>query len=48
MATDELLRNAGWQVIRVWEHECPEEVAGEVAKTVTRCRASRSSASTHA
>jgi len=26
-ATDALLQGAGWQVVRVWEHEDPEEAA---------------------
>jgi DNA mismatch endonuclease (patch repair protein) len=28
--TDERLVAAGWQVIRVWEHEPPEEAAARV------------------
>lgn len=32
--TDELLRTAGWDVIRVWEHDDPEEVADRVEARV--------------
>jgi DNA mismatch endonuclease (patch repair protein) len=32
--TDELLQDAGWLVIRVWEHEPPSEVAQRVAEAV--------------
>ncbi|MFF3257081.1 very short patch repair endonuclease [Actinacidiphila glaucinigra] len=32
--TNEALRNAGWLVIRVWEHEDPEKAAQEVVKAV--------------
>lgn len=32
--TDEALRNAGWSVIRVWEHEDPEQAAEKILKTV--------------
>lgn len=32
--TDSSLAAAGWQVIRVWEHEDPEEVARRVAAAV--------------
>ena len=32
--TDELLRRAGWTVLRAWEHEDPSEVATRVAKAV--------------
>ena len=37
--TDRLLREAGWTVIRVWEHEDPAEAAGRIARTVRRLRA---------
>ncbi len=36
--TDQRLREAGWEVIRVWEHEDPHEAAARVA---TRVRARR-------
>ncbi len=41
--TDELLDKEGWDVIRVWEHECPEDVAGRIVRNVrsARGRASR-------
>lgn len=32
--TDERLRNAGWQVVRVWEHEDPREASERVARIV--------------
>jgi DNA mismatch endonuclease, patch repair protein len=32
--TDAALRAAGWVVVRVWEHEPPEEAALRVAKAV--------------
>jgi DNA mismatch endonuclease, patch repair protein len=31
---DEVLRSAGWVVIRIWEHEDPEEAAAGVVLTV--------------
>ncbi|MFI9559093.1 very short patch repair endonuclease [Nonomuraea endophytica] len=34
--TDRLLREAGWHVVRVWEHEDPLAAADRVAETV-RC-----------
>jgi DNA mismatch endonuclease (patch repair protein) len=39
--TDRLLKEAGWSVIRVWEHEDPAEAALRVAEVVNRLRASR-------
>lgn len=33
--TDRRLTEAGWTVIRAWEHERPEDVAGRVARAVT-------------
>lgn len=36
--TDQRLREGGWQVIRIWEHEEPAEAARRVADVVTRCR----------
>lgn len=41
--TDELLRQAGWTVVRAWEHEAPADVADQVCATV---RARRRPAST--
>lgn len=38
--TDERLRKAGWEVVRVWEHEDPDEGAERVAE-VLRERSSR-------
>ncbi|MGC5009673.1 very short patch repair endonuclease [Streptosporangium sp. DT93] len=38
--TDELLRDAGWEVVRVWEHEDAQAAADRVARTV-RDRQSR-------
>lgn len=32
--TDQRLTTAGWQVLRVWEHEPPDEAAGRVADVV--------------
>ncbi len=32
--TDERLRQAGWEVIRVWEHEDPAEAASRIASRV--------------
>lgn len=34
--TSELLRQAGWSVLRVWEHESPGLALGEVEKLVRR------------
>jgi DNA mismatch endonuclease (patch repair protein) len=39
--TDAQLAAAGWQVIRVWEHERPDVVARRVARTVIQRRRSR-------
>jgi DNA mismatch endonuclease (patch repair protein) len=36
--TDERLRAAGWTVIRIWEHEGPEEAAGRIADAVRVAR----------
>jgi DNA mismatch endonuclease (patch repair protein) len=33
-SVDEALREAGWGVMRFWEHEDPEQVAAAIAKTV--------------
>ena len=29
--TDRLLRDAGWEVVRVWEHEDPDKAADRVS-----------------
>jgi DNA mismatch endonuclease (patch repair protein) len=36
--TDELLERHGWRVVRVWEHEEPEEAAARVAALVRPVR----------
>ncbi|MEU2200619.1 very short patch repair endonuclease [Isoptericola sp. NPDC019482] len=36
--TDARLAEAGWSVVRVWEHELPSEVAKLVASTVAAAR----------
>jgi DNA mismatch endonuclease (patch repair protein) len=36
--TDARLTEAGWSVVRVWEHEDPEEAADRVERTVRRRR----------
>ncbi|HEU4974156.1 MAG TPA: very short patch repair endonuclease [Baekduia sp.] len=36
--TDELLREEGWTVVRIWEHEDPEAAAGRVAEIVRLAR----------
>ena len=35
-ANNELLRAAGWTVVRAWEHTPPVEIAAEVAEAVAR------------
>lgn len=42
---DQELRSAGWVVLRFWEHEAPEEVAGAVEDAVRRRRGGPSSPS---
>lgn len=37
--TDRLLQEAGWTVIRVWEHEDPTEAASKIAELVREIRA---------
>jgi len=32
--TNQLLTDAGWQVVRVWEHENPQAAAAHVADVV--------------
>jgi DNA mismatch endonuclease, patch repair protein len=39
--TDRRLSEAGWTVVRVWEHEPPEDAARRVSRTIRRLRASR-------
>lgn len=34
MDTDEKLQSFGWTVIRIWEHENPEEAAGRILKAL--------------
>ena len=41
--TDSILRDAGWTVIRIWEHEEPEAAAEEIVELVRRKRAERHS-----
>ncbi|GLX04433.1 hypothetical protein Misp03_13600 [Microbispora sp. NBRC 16548] len=41
LETDRMLREAGWSVIRIWEHENPVEAAHRVAEAVRAIRASR-------
>jgi DNA mismatch endonuclease (patch repair protein) len=36
--TDRLLRDAGWEVVRVWEHEAPPEAAERVEDVLLRRR----------
>lgn len=39
--TDRVLAEAGWTVVRVWEHESPVEAAGRVADVVRAASARR-------
>ncbi|MFE6859011.1 very short patch repair endonuclease [Nocardia sp. NPDC057668] len=39
--TDQLLTDAGWRVIRIWEHEDPELAAARVAAAVSTGRSGR-------
>jgi DNA mismatch endonuclease (patch repair protein) len=39
LRTDERLREAGWTVIRVWEHEDPVHAAHRIGTAVRRLRA---------
>ncbi|GAA3118982.1 hypothetical protein GCM10010466_07330 [Planomonospora alba] len=39
--TDRLLKEAGWSVIRIWEHEDPTEAAQRVAAAVHTARAAQ-------
>jgi DNA mismatch endonuclease (patch repair protein) len=36
--TNQRLKEAGWKVIRVWEHENPKEVAEKIAQIVQERR----------
>jgi DNA mismatch endonuclease (patch repair protein) len=36
--TNTLLRDAGWTVVRVWEHEDPVEAAVAVTEAVTNAK----------
>jgi DNA mismatch endonuclease (patch repair protein) len=36
--TDEVLARHGWRVVRVWEHDDPEQAAERVAAVVRRAR----------
>lgn len=36
--TDNRLKKAGWQVLRIWEHERPEEAAEKVRRAVLKRR----------
>ncbi|MFD8205711.1 very short patch repair endonuclease [Streptomyces sp. NPDC059695] len=36
--TDQQLTDAGWLVLRFWEHSAAQECAAEIARTVTRRR----------
>ena len=38
---DAQLRNAGWQVLRFWEHEDPDHAAGVIAEVVAERRPDR-------
>ncbi|GAA2147023.1 hypothetical protein GCM10009844_23810 [Nocardioides koreensis] len=38
--TDQVLRDSGWEVIRIWEHELPEDAAERVGDVVCRRRGS--------
>lgn len=39
--TDQRLRDAGWTVIRFWEHEDPDQAADTVVRVVTERRSGR-------
>jgi DNA mismatch endonuclease (patch repair protein) len=36
IATDRVLREAGWEVVRIWEHEDPISAADKVVKALSR------------
>jgi DNA mismatch endonuclease (patch repair protein) len=37
--TDQRLKEAGWTVLRFWEHESAEDTASKIADTISRLRA---------
>ena len=39
--TNERLRNLGWQVMRIWEHEDPETAADRIADSLRGCLGGR-------
>ncbi|WP_184987610.1 very short patch repair endonuclease [Sphaerisporangium rubeum] len=39
MATNEHLKQAGWRVIRIWEHEDPSRAVERIVEAVTRAQA---------
>lgn len=39
--TDGILRGAGWTVLRIWEHEAPEDAVERVCSAVERLRGQR-------
>ncbi|MFI1160494.1 very short patch repair endonuclease [Streptomyces sioyaensis] len=39
--TNQRLRDAGWTVLRFWEHESPDDCALKIAATVSRLRENR-------
>jgi DNA mismatch endonuclease, patch repair protein len=45
--TDLRLREAGWTVIRVWEHENPLAAAAEIARVVREVPAGKAGAGAH-
>lgn len=45
--TDKTLADAGWHVIRVWEHEPPAEAADRIQKAVAASPLPRSRTATH-
>lgn len=42
---DAELATRGWNVVRVWEHECPEDAADRVAEVVATAKQAAASAS---
>ncbi len=36
--TDRVLRDAGWEVVRVWEHESPDTAVRQVVEALTKRR----------
>ena len=41
LETNELLRELGWDVLRVWEHEDPEDASERIVEAYERNRAAR-------